>query len=52
MKREKIERLKELWDDAWNVVRNEWGFGDFKEQLDAKEKEAKEIFADLLREAD
>ncbi len=51
MKRQQIERLKELFDDAFTVVRNEWDFGDFRAQLDADEKEAQAIFAELLAEA-
>jgi hypothetical protein len=52
MKRERIERLKELFDSAFNVVRNEWDFGDFTAQNNADEKEAEEIFAELLSEAE
>lgn len=52
MKRERIERLKELFDDAFSVVRNEWSFGDFTAQIAADEAEANEIFAELLSEAD
>lgn len=52
MKRERIERLKELWDDAWGVVRNEWDFPPFTEKLNAEEKEVEEIFAELFAESD
>lgn len=52
MKREKIERLKEIYDNAFGVLRAEWDFGDFKKQNDSDEKEAEAIFSELLREAD
>jgi hypothetical protein len=51
MKRARIERLKEIFDKAFGVMRHEWDFGEFTAQNEADEKEAAEIFAELLREA-
>ena len=48
MKRSRVERLKEIFDSAFDVVRNEWDFGDFSAQINAEEKEAEEIFAELM----
>ena len=52
MKRERVERLKAIFDDAWAVVRNEWDFGEFSTKIDADEKEAEQIFAELLAETE
>lgn len=52
MKRERIERLKEMFDDAFSAMRSEWDFGHFTAINDANEKEAEEIFAELFAEAE
>lgn len=52
MKRERIERLKVLFDDAWGVMENEWSFGDFTKDIEKDKAEAEEIFAELLKEAE
>lgn len=51
MKRAQIERLKELFDQAWNVLDQEWSFGEFKARIEADREEADAIWAELLREA-
>jgi hypothetical protein len=51
MKRERIERLKKLFDDAWGVMEDEWNFGEFKTRIEEDSKEAQQIFAELLKEA-
>lgn len=52
MKRERIARLREIFEDAMSVVHAEWNFGHFKAANAAVDKEAEEIFTELLAEAE
>ena len=52
MKRERIERLKEIYEEAASVMEAEWTFGKFREKMAQERKEAEAIFEELLSEAE
>lgn len=50
MKRERLERLKELFDQGWEAIEAEWNMPPFKDKIAATRKEAEELWNELLEE--